>query len=182
MPYDLSWALAQYKQNPAQAYLFFWGHRPGRHGEITKSCFSQWWPCIFEANGIRYTSTEQWMMARKAELFDDAATLDLILKTDDPPTVKKLGRKVKNFNDAAWDTHKYAFVRDGNLLKFAQSPQLKHFLLGTGSAVLVEASPYDTIWGIGLDASAPGIEDPSTWQGQNLLGFALMEVRDTLKN
>lgn len=180
MRYNIPWVIDQYKQNPSLAYLFFWGHRPGRNGEMTKSCFSQWWPCKFEASGIVYTSAEQWMMARKAGLFNDLAMLDKILQTHDPAAVKKLGRKVKNFDEARWDAHKYTFVKEGNLLKFGQNPPMKHFLLRTGSTVLVEASPYDAVWGIGLDANAPGIEDPATWQGQNLLGFALMEVRDAL--
>jgi len=162
-------------------YLFFWGHRPSRTGELTKTCFSQWWLCTFEANDVRYSSAEQWMMARKAELFDDQDILKIILRTQDPGEVKKLGRKVKNFDPAKWDEYKYTFVKEGNLYKFGQNPALRQFLLSTGNAVIVEASPFDGVWGIGLDAQAPGIEDPANWNGENLLGFALMEVRDELK-
>jgi len=180
MLYNRSWVQTQYKQNPALKYLFFWGHRPSKNGEITKSCFSQWWLSTFEADGVRYSSAEQWMMACKATLFGDQEMLNAILNTQDPAQVKKLGRKVKNFDAAQWDEHKYAFVKEGNFYKFSQNASLKQFLLSTGNAVIVEASPYDAVWGIGLDAQAPGIEDPATWNGENLLGFALMEVRDEL--
>jgi len=182
MIYTRAWTAQQYHQNPDLDYIFFWGHRPSKDGSITKTCFSQWWPVSFTVNGVTYTSAEQWMMARKAELSGDQTMLATILKTHDPAEVKKLGRKVKNFNPAQWDAHKYAFVTEGNVHKFGQNPALKSFLLGTGNAVLVEASPYDAIWGIGLNADAPGINDPATWKGENLLGFALMEARDALRD
>lgn len=180
MKYTKNWLIDQAAGNTVN-YLFFWGHRPGKDGAITKSCFSQWWKSSFATEGISYITAEQWMMAGKARLFGDAATLAEILRTDDPQAVKKLGRRVRPFDPAVWDAHKYEVVVQGNLLKFGQDARLKAFLLGTGESVLVEASPYDTVWGIGLSSEAPDVENPRSWNGENLLGFALMEVRDRLR-
>ena len=121
------------------------------------------------------------MMAGKARLFDEAETLDKIMASNDPQVIKKLGRQVRNFDETAWNEVKYALIAAGNLCKFSQNPALRDFLLSTGDAILVEASPYDTIWGIGLAAEDPRAKDPSQWRGQNLLGFALMEVRDEIR-
>lgn len=162
-------------------YLFFWGHTVSQDGKLGKSCLSQWWPCKFEKDGIIYSSTEQWMMAEKARVFSDFISLAKILNTDDPKEVKSLGRKVKFFESEVWDLRSYDAVKEGNYLKFSQIPELREYLLGTGDAIIVEASPYDKIWGIGMRQDDEGIEDPKKWQGQNLLGFALMEVRDHLK-
>ncbi|MCL4156008.1 UNVERIFIED_CONTAM: hypothetical protein GTU68_011559 [Idotea baltica] len=120
------------------------------------------------------------MMAAKARLFGDAEILEKILIAPDPKTAKSLGRKVANFNDNIWKQNARELVTNGNFAKFSQNPELKTFLLGTGNSVLVEASPYDRIWGIGLSAKDEKAKHPSTWQGQNLLGFALMDVRTEL--
>jgi ribA/ribD-fused uncharacterized protein len=99
---------------------------------------------------------------------------------DDPKTAKALGRTVKNFDDDLWKANARRLVTEGNLAKFEQNGELRAFLVGTGNLVLVEASPYDRIWGIGLMADDERAKNPATWQGQNLLGFALMDVRDKL--
>lgn len=128
-----------------------------------------------------YTSAEQWMMAEKARVFADRPILEKILLTDDPREAKKLGIKVSFFDEDVWRERSYDIVFEGNLLKFSQNRELKEYLISTGEAVLVEASPYDKIWGIGMKWGDEGIENPKNWHGQNLLGFALMEVRDLLK-
>ncbi len=120
------------------------------------------------------------MMAEKARLMGDMDTRTSILDTDDPRDIKKLGRKVRNFDSRLWDSHKFDIVVKGNYHKFSQNPELRDFLISTAGKVLVEASPYDDIWGIGLEASHPDASNPSKWKGTNLLGFALMQVRDML--
>lgn len=120
------------------------------------------------------------MMASKARLFADAESLRLILGTTEPSLAKAVGRKVRNFDDEVWKANCRRLVTDGNLAKFGQNGPLNAFLLSTGDQVLVEASPYDRIWGIGLKATDAKALHPDTWQGQNLLGFALMDVRAAL--
>ena len=95
--------------------------------------------------------------------------------------MKALGRKVREFDQVVWDKFKYSIVLNGNWNKFSQNRSLRDFLLSTGDRILVEASPYDNIWGIRLSADSPEANDPQKWRGQNLLGFALMEVRDELR-
>ncbi len=160
-------------------FLFFWGHTA--KDIVTKSCFSQWFPGKFEENGITYKTAEHYMMAGKARLFNDPETEEEILKANTPNQAKSLGRKVKNFDPKIWDTHKYEIVTQGNLLKFSQNQKFKEFLLSTGDKTLVEASPYDRIWGIGMLETDNRAENPLLWNGENLLGFALMEVRDELR-
>jgi len=170
------------QENGNNKFLFFWGHQPSRDGSITASCFSQWWTEQFLVNGVRYSSTEHWMMAKKAKLFGDLDVLQDILKAKTPGEAKKLGRRVKNFDPLKWDKEKYTIVMNGNLHKFQQNQTLKEFLMNTGSRILVEASPVDLIWGIGLTADDEAAMHPVRWKGENMLGFALMEVRDKLKN
>lgn len=158
-------------------YLYFWGHQPSKDGRVTQSCLSQWFEASFTINGIVYQTAEHWMMAAKARLFEDEEALSQILRSSDPKTAKALGRKVKNFEGAVWDENARRLVTEGNIAKFSQNSHLREFLLETGDAVLVEASPYDRIWGIGLKADDERAKNPATWQGQNLLGFALMDVR-----
>jgi ribA/ribD-fused uncharacterized protein len=162
-------------------YVFFWSHRAAGDGRLTAACLSQWWPCAFTLDGVAYTSAEQWMMASKARLFGDEATLAAILATDDPSAVKKLGRAVRGFDEARWRPACFELVTRGNVAKFGQDPALKEFLLGTGDAVLVEASPLDAVWGIGVAATDEGADDPLRWKGENLLGFALMRAREALR-
>lgn len=176
---EMKYSLATIRQpQETSSFLFFW--RP-EAGVINSSCLGQWQPSYFEVDMDTYSCTEQYMMAEKARLFEDEETEALIMATTDPKKMKALGKKVKNFNQTTWDKAKYAIVLNGNYYKFAQNKAMRDFLLATGDQILVEASPLDTIWGIGLAEEDPQARDISSWKGQNLLGFALMEVRDELR-
>jgi ribA/ribD-fused uncharacterized protein len=161
-------------------YLFFWGHQPAKDGSITKSCLSNWYQASFISDGIMYPTTEHYMMAKKALLFEDSQTYQEILHAKTPKEAKALGRKVNGYIDEIWTVHRKKIVVAGNEAKFTQHPELKQFLLSTQNSVLVEASPYDRIWGIGMAAREQNIENPKAWKGLNLLGFALMDVRNRL--
>lgn len=165
----------------SREFLFFWGHQPSRDGSIIKTCMSQWWPAPFEENGIVYKTAEHYMMAGKARLFNDEVTLERILQKESPKDVKDLGRQIQNFDADLWNSKKFEIVRQANYLKFSQNKELMNFLSQTGNQILVEASPVDRIWGIGLAEDHPAAKNPLQWKGENLLGFALMEVRDQLK-
>ncbi len=162
------------------SYVFFWGHKKNAEGLVTKSCLSNWWPAQFELEGERWSTTEQYMMFAKARLFGDEARMAAIRGATDPKDVKSLGRAVRPYGDLSWAAHRYGAVVRANHAKFEQHPDLRAFLHGTGDAVLVEASPMDKVWGIGLAEGHADAKDPSRWQGANLLGFALMDVRDAL--
>lgn len=159
-------------------FRFFWGHRGEGLGDHV---FSQWWPCRFVHEGQSYSSAEQWMMAEKARLCGDEATRARILAEHDPDKVKKLGRRVTPFDAALWAERGEGVVAFGNVLKFGQTPALASYLLSTGDDVLVEASPLDTIWGIGLGAKNPLAREAKSWRGANLLGFALVRARERLR-
>ncbi len=161
-------------------YLCFWGHKPRGPERVDRSCLSNWYPAPFELEGVRYATTEHYMMAGKARLFNDPDALAEILVADSPKTAKGLGRKVRNYVDEVWKQHRFDVVVAGNHAKFEQNAALKRYLLGTGNAVLVEASPRDRIWGIGMGGSNPDAQHPERWRGSNLLGFALMAVRARL--
>ncbi|MEK2471412.1 NADAR family protein [Streptomyces noursei] len=161
-------------------YVHFWGHRPPRGGGIGASCFSQWWPSPFTVDGVRYATAEHWMMAGKARLFDDADAERRALAATHPKQAKDAGRTVRGFDEEVWRQHRFALIVEGSRHKFGQDPELREFLLGTGSRVLVEASPVDRIWGIGLAADDDRAANPARWRGLNLLGFALMEARQQL--
>ncbi|MET7645291.1 NADAR family protein [Streptomyces sp. NPDC005426] len=163
-------------------YLLFWGHRPRPDGRIGASCLSQWWPSPFTVDGVTYASAEHWMMSGKARLFGDAEAAERAVTAKSPAEAKKVGRLVRGFDAALWERERYDLVVTGSVHKFGQNPELGGFLLGTGDRVLVEASPMDRIWGIGLAADDPRAEDPATWRGLNLLGFALMEARAALRD
>ena len=120
------------------------------------------------------------LMAGKARLFKDDEALVQILDAPDPHTAKALGRSVRGFDDKVWKANARKIVTEGNVHKFSQNEQLMEFLLATGDAVIVEASPRDQIWGIGLGQENPRALDPTQWRGQNLLGFALMDVRSAI--
>lgn len=160
-------------------FVFFWGHTDRGEG-LTKACLSQWFPCFFVVDGQYYNCTEQYMMAEKARIFSDEEIRQQILAEYSQLAMKKLGRKVRNYDDVTWKEKRFDVVVKGNIAKFSQNEKLQNFLLYTGDKILVEASPKDTVWGIGLDESSPEAIQPSKWKGDNLLGFALMEVRDIL--
>lgn len=157
-------------------YVYFWGHQPGRNG-LTASCFSQWYEAPFEVAGERYATAEHFMMAEKAALFGDERIRRQVLAAPTPAAAKALGRKVQGFDETLWLRHRYDIVVRANAAKFGQNPGLGAFLQETGNRVLVEASPVDRIWGIGLARQDARVADPGQWQGLNLLGFALMAVR-----
>ncbi|MCC2545685.1 NADAR family protein [Hymenobacter sp. BT175] len=160
-------------------YLYFWGHT-AKSATVGKECFSQWYPASFTLDGHAYPTTEHYMMAEKARLFQDEAARAAILAARHPNDAKSLGRRIQGFDETTWVTARFAIVVRGNQAKFSQHPALQTFLLTTGSRVLVEASPVDSIWGIGLTQDHADAASPLTWRGLNLLGFALMEVRDQL--
>ncbi|MCI4066204.1 NADAR family protein [Micromonospora sp. R77] len=161
-------------------YLFFWGHQPQKNGGVGPGCLSQWWPAPFVVDGVRYATAEHYMMAGKARLFGDEAIVAQMLTAPHPGAVKALGRQVRDFDQATWEAHRFDLFVAGNVAKFSQHPDLGQHLSRTGDRVLVEASPLDRVWGIGLPATDPRAHDPAQWRGQNLLGFALMQVRARL--
>jgi hypothetical protein len=159
-------------------YLFFYGHRPAGSG-ITAACFSQWYAAPFVVDGQRYPTAEHFMMAEKAALFGDHEMRAQVLQAPGPGAAKALGRKVRGFDDATWVANRFSIVVRANSAKFAQNPELGQFLQQTGSRVLVEASPVDRIWGIGMAQDNEKVNNPNLWRGLNLLGFALMQVRES---
>jgi ribA/ribD-fused uncharacterized protein len=152
-------------------FVFFWSGWP-----------SQWFACRFVLDGVPYNCCEQYMMAEKARIFGDMARLGKIFASRSPREQKALGRKVEPFDAEKWDAVCREVVYRGNLAKFSQNPELKSLLLETGSKTIVEASPLDRIWGIGLAADDSRASDPAQWQGTNWLGDALMRVRDELRS
>ncbi len=162
-------------------YLHFWGHRPRPDGRIGASCLSQGGPAPFTADGVEYATAEHWMMAGKARLFEDAAAERAVLTAGHPAEAKKAGRLVRGFDEAIWQRERFRIVVEGSVHKFGAHEELREFLLGTGERVLVEASPVDRVWGIGLAAGDDAAMDPERWRGPNLLGFALMEARERLR-
>ncbi|MFB7246301.1 NADAR family protein [Streptomyces populi] len=162
-------------------YLHFWGHRPRADGSVGAGCLSQWWPSPFVVEGVEYATAEHWMMASKARLFRDAEAERQAVAAANPALAKKAGRLVRGFDETVWERERFGIVVEGSVHKFAAHPDLRAFLLGTGGRVLVEASPMDRVWGIGLAATDQGAHDPRRWRGANLLGFALMEARERLR-
>ncbi|KAJ9664962.1 hypothetical protein H2201_005014 [Coniosporium apollinis] len=180
--------------------VYFWREYDHPYGFL-----SQWYDCAFEHDGISYRSAEMWMMMQKAKLFGDEKIAQQMVEAPSPKEHKALGRKVKGFDSAKWDEReciyghmnrwstlqtadtilpadKSRIVEEGNWWKFTKSKetdQLKKLLLETGDRELVEASPFDRIWGVGFGANNAG-KNRDKW-GENLLGKALMRVRDRLR-
>ncbi len=132
--------------------------------------------------GKKYDNNEQWMMAAKAWLMNDLATLVEIHKIRDPKAIKALGRNVKPFNEALWQKACEAVVTAGAIAKFTATDRMRQEILDTGDLILVEGSPVDRIWGVGIRWSDPAIEDPKNWRGKNLLGKCLMEARSAIRS
>jgi len=162
-------------------YLFFWGHQI-KGNNVTKSCLSRWFPAPFIEGENRFETAEHYMMHEKARLFGDLHAMEKTLKVKNPGAVKAIGRSVRGFNQAMWDERKFELVVRVNLAKFSSNIDLRTYLLNTGKRILVEASPVDKIWGIGLAEDSEAASNPNLWKGQNLLGFALMKVRNKLRN
>ncbi|MCX5171825.1 NADAR family protein [Streptomyces antibioticus] len=178
---DTESLVAEVRSGARIKYLLFWGHRPLPDGRLGPSCLSQWWPSPFVVDGVTYATAEHWMMAEKARLFGDAEAERLALAAGHPSQAKKAGRLVRGFDDTVWERERFRIVVEGSVHKFASNPGLQSFLLSTGERVLVEASPVDRVWGIGLAADDEAALDPQRWRGPNLLGFALMEARRRLR-
>ena len=181
MKYDIDKIKQIARQNPDTTVIYFWGHTPNPK-KMTTACFSQWYDCYFEVDGVQYHTTEQYMMASKALLFGDEEVFQEIMAADNPHDCKKLGRKIRGFEQTLWDARKYDIVVEGNKAKFGQNPDIREFLLSTGNAIIAEATPYDKIWGIGLDREQALKGKVEQWKGENLLGCALMDVRDWLRD
>lgn len=163
-------------------YRFFLDYQPLANGTLTDACLSQWWPCLFKVDGHFYTTAEHFMMHQKALLFGDRETAARIVDSDHPFQAKMLGRAVRNYDDRRWRSARFDLVVRGNIEKFSQNEHLLRFLLATHDDILAETSPTDTIWGTGCHADDPIATQPGNWPGQNLLGFALMQVRATLRS
>jgi ribA/ribD-fused uncharacterized protein len=162
------------KKMTQSGIICFW--RPHElHGE-----FSQWYKSPFVIDNITYSCAEQYMMYQKAILFGDTIIALKILATEDPKTMKAYGRKVRGYDEAVWCRHRERIIEQGNIAKFTQNAALCSIILSTGSAILAEASPYDNIWGIGMSVAQLRSQPQRQW-GQNLLGKALMRVRDKLR-
>ena len=157
-------------------YLFFWGHSPSN----PYGCLSNWYPSRFIKDGETFENTEQYMMYRKAVLMGDTISAQKILAQPNPKKVKSLGRKVKPWDEQKWIQHREQIMYDGCLAKFSQNADPREILLSTIGKQCVEASPYDRVWGVGMRASSPGLNDPKNWKGLNLLGKALDKVKTTL--
>jgi ribA/ribD-fused uncharacterized protein len=178
--YNLTWLTDKFDHGEALKFLFFWGHSNALKEKVGKFCFSQWFELPFVVDDVTYQTAEHWMMANKASLFNDSNTHLRIINAKTPGEAKELGRQVTGFDEQVWIENRYDIVVKGNIHKFNQYPLFAEFLINTKGRVLVEASPVDKIWGVGMSKDAEQIENPHFWNGENLLGFALMEVRDFL--
>lgn len=158
------------RQGDVYKYKFFWG-----------GFLSNWYDRAFVVEGVKYWCVEQYMMQKKALCFDDFEIATKIMQSLDQREIKQLGREVRGYVDEKWASVRQQVVYEGNYAKFKCNEDLGRYLVRTGDKVLVEASPYDTLWGIGMGESSPLIGNPLNWNGQNYLGFVLMAVREELR-
>ncbi len=179
-PRDLAELCQQVRAGYRPKLLLFWGHQPSRDGSVGPECFSQWFAARFELDGVRFPSAEHYMMWEKARLFDDKPAAAQILAASNPAVAKKLGRSVRHFDVGVWAAQRFDIVVRASVAKFTQNAAFRAYLLSTNDRVLVEASPFDRIWGIGLAATDQRAQNPLLWNGLNLLGFALMHARAQL--
>jgi ribA/ribD-fused uncharacterized protein len=149
-----------------EKFTFFWG-----------GTYSQWATSPFKIDGVAFNCAEQYMMYKKALLFHDYDAVKDIMATDNPEIQKAIGRRVKGFDAGRWELYCEQYVYEGSYAKFSQNPKMLEELLATDGITLVEASPEDKIWGIGLRESDPRVHSRSTWEGTNLLGEILTQVR-----
>ena len=184
MRYHLSWLTEKFDKGETETlnYIFFWGHTNKASRPTGEFVLSQWYPSPFTVSGIVYKTAAHWMMGRKALLFGDRDTFKKILVADRPEEVRALSQNIKGFDELKWVEWRYEIVKEGNFHKFNQNKKLRTYLLNTAGGVLVETNPVDEVWGIGLTPDSKFLKNPYAWNGLNLLGFALMEVRDYLKH
>lgn len=180
LPEDIV-ALKKRSREEAFDYIYFWEAERAQDGSLGPGCFSQWWPASFQIGEQVFATAEHFMMHSKAVLFGDEGAAKRILGSDSPREAKEIGRQVENFDSQLWQEHRFAVVLRGNLAKFSQNEDLKGYIFSTGESILVEASPTDTIWGIGMSEEEARIVSPADWRGANLLGFALMRTRSLLE-
>ncbi len=174
---DADWArkyLDMHWKEATADCVFFW-HEYDKNGYL-----SNWFECEFIVDDFCYQHVEQYLMAQKAKLFHDAKNYTAILKAQSPKACKEYGRRVEPFDEEIWEANRYRFLLEGVRAKFSQNENLKKALLATGNCIIAEASPYDNIFGIRLTEEEAATRLPEQWQGKNLLGKALMEVRAEL--
>jgi ribA/ribD-fused uncharacterized protein len=153
----------------AETFTFFW-----------KSPLSQWQRSLFVVGGVSFTHAEQYMMYAKALLFGDRDASERIIVAATPREQQAIGRTVRGFDEAMWVLFREGVVFTGNYARFSQNPEQRELLFATRGTSLVEASPHDRVWGIGLAEDDPRALDRSQWLGLNLLGQALTRVREVL--
>lgn len=189
MKYDVNWLKDEIKKGADFNFVGFWGNKADAEWERSFSNFyeSKFTATVYDGREVEFDCSEQYFMYRKALEFEDFEAVDVILKGGlQPYDYKKIGRQVINFSEEVWNAKRYEAMVDGLKLKFSQNEKLKSNLLGTNDSILVETSPFDAIWGVRLgkhDRFGHRTNDwlyPERWKGFNLLGFALMEVRDWL--
>jgi len=168
------------QSKPLQNYIAFFGVRNKSIDNPNEDCLSNFFIASFKVDTHTYICVEQYMMAGKALLFKDEIKFKEIMSETNPANMKRLGKQVTGFDPAVWKRNKIRIVREGVLAKFSQHIALKNYLLSTGTNVLIEAAPYDAIWGVGCEAHNPNLIYPEKWPGSNLLGFILMDVRDEI--
>ena len=173
--------LLKYSSVNEISMIFFWKNFCKGGVSIDKSCLSQWYYSPFTDNGVKYLTSEHFMIGKKALLFNDKATFDKVLKTIQPCDVKVLGKKIKDCDEDIWCEKCFNIIVHGNYHKFNQNHKLKEWLSKTGEKVLVQASPMDSLLGIGLSEEDSRSLTVKEWRGKNLLGFALMKVREMIK-
>lgn len=165
-----------HNEKKGKKFAFFYGHTKGKD----LACLSNWYPAPFDEDGVHFTDTEMYMMYHKALLFKDEEMAKKILNASSPKESKALGRKVRGFREDVWVANREIVMYKGCFQKFESNIELKKELLSTYPSTLVEASPYDKIWGIGMRSTDEGVDDPTNWKGLNLLGKTLTKVRDQL--
>lgn len=158
--------------NPKEHFII-----KGDYAFFHGGCFSQWWPSKFMVENFTFNCCEQYMMFKKAMLFGDIKSAAEIMEESSPRNIKFIGRRVRNFDNYIWDQTKRDVVYKGNYYKFTENEDLKEILLSTGNKVLVEASPKDIIWGIGLSVNDENVEDKNCWRGTNYLGYELTRLK-----
>jgi ribA/ribD-fused uncharacterized protein len=141
---------------------------------------SQWYPSPFTIDGVRFVNCEQRMMYMKGKVFGDEEAMREVMLTEDPKRHKEIGRSVKNFDVDTWSAKAYQVVVEANYAKYSQNPELRQFLIDSGSRKFVECAPYDKIWGNGLNITQTLQTPEAMWEGTNLLGKAIMDVREMI--